>query len=218
MMDTGTVSIKETLAMTTLPPPTDALAESRHLIAALERLREEIPFADDVLALHRPTHHELEASYSKSERAVAAWRAALAQRWEREVAGRRLYKRIIRQYAEHYGSFDAPQVQALTRGEAEANSSPAELLTDLRRVQAALSIAAGTLAFAPERLAELEVACAELEAAITSANICETERRTAVLDSRMAGEAYRRARHETRRLLADHYGEGLTSRFGDLLE
>jgi hypothetical protein len=211
------MTIEETLAMTPFSPPADALAESQRLIAALERLRDEIPFADDVLAVHRPTHHDLEASYLKSERAVASWREALAIRWEHEVAGRRLYKRIIRQYAEHYRSDEAPEVLALTRGEAEANSSPAELLTDLRRMQAALSIAAGTLAFAHERLAELQIVCDSLERAITVANVSETERRTAVLDSRMASEAYRRARSETRRMLSEHFGEQMAVRIGDLL-
>lgn len=204
--------------MTTLLPPTDALAESQRLIAAIERLRDEIPFADDMLAVHRPTHSELETSHTKSEQAVTAWREALAQRWECEVAGRRLYKRVLRELAEHYGGAAAPEVLALTRGEAEANSSPAELLTDLRRLQAALLAGADILSFARERLAELERACAALEAAITDANVRETQRRVAVLDSRMASEAYRRARSETRRMLAEHYGERMSSRFGDLLE
>jgi hypothetical protein len=203
--------------MTTLLPPTDALAESQRLIAAIERLRDEIPFAEDVLAVHRPTHHELETSHTKSEQAVTAWRAALAQRWECEVVGRRLYKRTLRQLAEHYGSSAAPEVQALTRGEAEANSSPAELLTDLRRLQAALLANSESLSFARQRLPELDQACAALEAAIADANVRETERRVAVLDSRMASEAYRRARSETRRMLAEHYGERMASRFGDLL-
>ena len=124
--------IEEIPVMTTLPAPTDALTESYRLITMIEQLRGELPFADDILALHRPTHHELEISAAKSEQAVAAWREALARRWESEVAGLRLYKRIVRQLAEHYGSEDAPEVQMLSRGGTKADSSPAELLT-LRR-------------------------------------------------------------------------------------
>ena len=52
--------------MTTLPAPTDALAESQRLIATIEQLRGELPFAEDILDLHRPTHHELETSATKS--------------------------------------------------------------------------------------------------------------------------------------------------------
>ena len=206
--------IEETQVMTTLPATTDALVESQRLITTIEQLRGELPFADDILALHRPTHHELEISTVKSEQAVAAWREALARRWESEVAGLRLYKRIVRQLAEHYGSEDAPEVQMLSRGGTKADSSPAELLTDLRRLQAALSVGLG---FASERLPEVEQACALLQSAITEANHSETQRRVAVLDNRMAREAYRRVRGETRRLLVEHYGEHMTHEFTELL-
>lgn len=201
--------------MTTLPAPTDALTESQRLIATLEQLRGELPFAEDILALHRPTHHELEISTTRSEQAVTAWRSALARRWESEVAGRRLYKQLVRQLAEHYGGQDAPQVQLLSRGGAEAESSPAELLADLRRLQAALAVG---FVFARERLPEIEQTCAALESAITEANLSETQRRVAVLDSRMAREAYRRVRGETRRLLIEHYGDRLAREFAELLD
>ena len=200
--------------MTTLPAPTDALAESQRLIATIERLRGELPFAEDILALHRPTHHELEASATKSELAVDAWRGALARRWDAEVAGLRLYKRIVRQLSEHYGGENAPEVQMLSRAGAKADSSPAELLADLRRLQAALSVG---LEFVHQRLPEVERACAALESAIEDANQSETQRRDAVLDNRMAREAYRRVRGETRRLLVEHYGEHMAHDFAELL-
>ncbi len=198
----------------TTPAPTDALAESQRLIATIEQLRGELPFADDILALHWPTHHELETSATKSDQAVAIWREALARRWESEVAGLRLYKRIIRQLADHYGGEDTPEVQMLSRGGAQAESSPSELLTDLRRLQAALLVGLG---FASERLPEVEHACAALESAIIDANLSETQRRVAVLDNRMAREAYRRVRSETRRLLVEHYGDHLAQEFTELL-
>jgi hypothetical protein len=201
--------------MTALLAPGDALAESQRLIAALERQRSELPFADDILAMHRPTHADLERSSELSDGAVEAWRAALAQRWECEVAGRRLYKQVVRQLAEHYGDA-APEVQLLSRGEAEANSMPAELLHDLRRLQAALDLGVAGLPFAPERLAEVERACTALEAAIEEANVCEAQRRTAALDRRMAQEAYRRARAATRRALLEHYGGHIAGEFAEL--
>ncbi|MEO7909801.1 MAG: hypothetical protein ABIV47_09145 [Roseiflexaceae bacterium] len=200
--------------MTTLLAPADALIESQHLITMIERLRSDLPFADAVLAVHRPTHHELTTSAAESVQAVDTWRGALARRWEAEVAGLRLYKRIVKQLAEHYGGDSAPEVQMLSRGGVEADSSPAELLADLRRLQAALSIG---LEFARQRLPEVEQACATLEIAITDANQSETQRRVAVLDNRMAREAYRRARGETRRLLIEHYGEHMTPEFSELL-
>lgn len=204
--------------MTMLSTLADALTESTRLIAALERRRDELPFAEHRLAIHRPAHQELESSRASSERAVEAWRAALARRWECEVAGRRLYKQIVGQFAAFYGSTSAPEVQMLSRGEAEVNSSPAELLGDLRRLQAALAMGTATLPFAAERLPEVEQACAALEAAIAEANTCERQRRAAVLDYRMAQEAYRRARATTRHALIEHYGGRLASDFAELFE
>jgi hypothetical protein len=206
--------MEEILVMTTVPAPTDALAESQLLIAMIERLRGELPAADDILAQHWPTHRELEMSAAKSQAAVDAWRAALARRWEAEVAGLRLYKRIVRQLAEQYGGDDAPEVQMLSRRSADSEHSPSELLADLRRLQAALS---GGLGIAHERLPEVEQACAALEGAIADANQSETQRRVAVLDNRMAREAYRRVRGETRRLLVEHYGDHLAHDVAELL-
>jgi len=203
--------------MTSLLAPTHALEESQRLIAALEQLRNEIPFAEDILAIHRPTHSELEQSHARSEQAVAAWRAALAQRWECEVAGRRVYKRILRQLSAHYGGEHAPEIVSLSRGGAEVDSSPAELLADLRRLQAAISVGSAAQLFAGEPEQELDHVCAALENAIATANTYETQRRNAVLDSRLANEAYRRARSETRRRLIEHYGEQLAGAFGELL-
>ena len=201
--------------MSALLAPSDALAESRRLIAALERKRDELPFADDVLAIHRPTHEDLARSSARSDDAVEAWRAALARRWECEVAGRRLYKQGVRQLAEHYGR-EAPEVQLLSRGGAEVDSSPAELLHDLRRLQAALELAQAALPGAAEYLDEAGRACAALEAAIADTADCEEQRRTAALDRRMAQEAYRRARAMTRRALIDHYGGAMASEFAEL--
>lgn len=204
--------------MSALLATADALAESERLIAALEQHRAELPFADDILALHRPTHHDLECSNASSEQAVAAWRSALARRWDCEIAGRRLYKQIFRQLVEHYGCATAPEVQMLSRGEAEINSSPSELLGDLRRVQAALATGLSSLPFAQRRLIEVERACAALERAIAEARACEAQRRTTAIDRRLAQEAYRRARAATRRVLVEQGGEALASEFAELFD
>jgi len=191
--------------MHTFLAPVDALAESRRLIAVLERRRDELPFADDILAAHLPAHDALERSSICSDDAVEAWRSALARRWDCEVAGRRLYKQVLRQIVEHYGSASAPEVQLLSRGEAEANSSPAELLHDLRRLQAALEMGQATLPFAPRRHDDVKRICGLLEAAIGAAQASEARRRHAALERRLAQEAYRRARAETQRALIEFY-------------
>jgi hypothetical protein len=109
-------------------------------------------------------------------------------------------------------------MQLLSRGGAEAESSPAELLADLRRLQAALTVAGASRISASARLPEIDQTCAALEGAIGKANECETQRRVAVLDSRMAREAYRRVRSETRRVLIEHYGDHMAGQFSELVD
>ncbi|MFN8569750.1 MAG: hypothetical protein U0Z44_19980 [Kouleothrix sp.] len=166
-------------------------------------------------AAHRPTHSELEAAHTRSQHTIAAWRTALAQRWNAEVAGRRLHKRIVRELIAYYGSESAPEIQLLSRGGAEADKVMPNgfSLADPRRLQAALAINLGRARSrrAPGR-ARPDVA---LGRAIEAANRCETQRRSAVLDQRMAGEAYRRIRTEARRKLRAHYGDHLLDLFGD---
>ena len=204
--------------MTSLLAPADALAESQRLMTALEQLRAELPFAESILELHRPMHHELEVSRVRSEQAVMAWREALARRWECEIAGRRLYKAVVRQFVQHYGGTSAPEVQLLARDEAGANSSPADLLADLRRLHAALLLGADILVFANRRLPEVGAAADALEQAIEESSLWENRRRAAVLDRRMAQEASRRVRNETRRALAEHFGDRTPVAFGSLFD
>jgi hypothetical protein len=192
--------------MTTTLAPTDALAESQRLIAALESRRDELPFADTALATHRTLHQELEATHSSSAQAVAEWRAALAQRWDCEVAALRLYKQAMRQLLEHYGSREAGPVKLLSRGGAEAESTPAELLEDLRRLAAVLAID-GVPADAAACIPQVEAACLELARAIGHASAAEHRRRQTLLDHRMVRAVYQRARDETGRALAAHYGQ-----------
>jgi hypothetical protein len=194
--------------MTFPQPSNDALADSQRLIDALERRRDDLPFGESVLAQHREAHQDLAACHDVSEAAVSAWRAALARRWDCEVAGRRLYKQGLRQMAEQLGE-DAPQVQLISRGGAEANSTPAELLEDLRRLRAGLLLLPDGLPQAAERIAQIDESCAVLERAIEEARVAEQHRRHAVLDTRMAREAFRRVCEETFGKLAAHYGEPL---------
>jgi hypothetical protein len=198
--------------MTTTLAPTDALAESQRLLAALESRRDELPFAEAALATHLTLHQELEATQRSGRQAVDEWRTALAQRWEREVAARRLYKQTLRQLIEHYGSGEAGPVKLLSRGGAEADSTPAELLEDMRRLAAVLAIDG-----VPARMAacvpRVEAACLELARAISYAEATERRRRQTALDQRMVREVYRRARDETARTLAAHYGQALPEVF-----
>jgi uncharacterized protein YoxC len=192
------------------------LSESQRLIQALEQRQQTLPIAASLLSLHHTAHRALEDCQLISDQAVNQWRNALARRWECEVEARRLYKQVVRQLAEHYGEL-APQMQLITRGGAEINSSPAELVEDLQRLNAALTVAILHIAFAGERLAQISQAQAALEAAIEAAQSTEQQRRNAVLESRMAREVFRRTTEMTLGKLAAHYGERFHNEFHDLL-
>lgn len=193
--------------MTTLPSPHDAIADSAKLIALLERYQKDVPEIEALLDAHRSTHHQMTSSYHTSEEAIAAWRAALARRWTCEIAARRLYKQTLRQLVQHYGTPDAPTVRLISRGGAEADSTPTELLDDMRRLHAALSLEVATLPFAEQRLAEIAHSCEMLERAINDVAEYERRRRTAVLDLRIAREVYRRMRREACQMLMSQLGD-----------
>lgn len=192
--------------MTTLLPPNDAIAESERLIAILEQHHQHAPELGTILTAHRATLHEMKVSHSSSEHAIAEWRTALARRWTAEIAARRLYKQIMRQLIQHYGNSDAPAIRLVSRGGAEVNSTPTELLEDMRRLYTVVSIEKAALPFAEERLSELAASCSELEGAIDVVAECERRRRAAVLDLRIAREVYRRMRGETYYTLVQQYG------------
>ncbi|ABU58228.1 hypothetical protein [Roseiflexus castenholzii] len=193
--------------MTTLPSPHDAIADSAKLIAILERHYKDAPEIEALLNAHRATHSQMTTSYHNSEEAIAAWRAALARRWTCEITARRLYKQTLRQLVQHYGTAETPTIRLISRGGAEADSTPTELLEDMRRLHAVLSLEATTLPFAEQRLAEIAQACATLERAIDEVAESERQRRTAVLDLRIAREVYRRMRRETCQALMNQIGD-----------
>ncbi len=193
--------------MTPLPSPHDAIDDSAKLIAILERHHQDAPEIEALLNAHRATHRQMTTSYHMSEEAITAWRAALARRWTCEIAARRLYKQTLRQLVQHYGTAETPTIRLISRGGAEADSTPAELLEDMRRLHAVLSLEAATLPFAEQRLAEIAQSCETLERAIDEVAERERQRRTAVLDLRIAREVYRRMRRETCQALMNQLGD-----------
>ncbi len=202
--------------MTNLLAPIDAIADSERVIAALEQYQHEIPMASQILTMHRTTHHELEVSHSHSEQAVAAWRAALSHRLECEIAARRLYKQLVRQMIEHYGTEEVPSVKLLIPAENGVDVTPAELLADLRRLQTVFALERSLPPLLSDRIGEVDQSARRLEQSIAAANAREHERRTAVLDSRIARETYRRIRSETYRMLVEHYGDQQDTPIGAL--
>jgi hypothetical protein len=203
--------------MTASTVATSVLHESQRIIQELERRQHSLPFVAHLLALHHTAHYTLEDCEAISEQAVDVWRAALAQRWDYEVEARRLYKQVVRQLSDQYGE-TAPLIHLITRGGAEINSSPSELVEDLQRLSAALTVEILNLPFASDRIAEINQIRSQLQGAIVVAQQTEQQRRNAVLENRMAREAFRRTSEATLGKLAAHYGERFHTEFQGLLE
>lgn len=186
--------------------PYDILEDQDRLIAVLERYRTSLPFVDEELTFHQTLRRELEQHQGISEQTLAEWRQALAQRWECEVVGQRFYQRIQRQLRDYFGT-DSPHLRLLAPDNNERARTAAELLTDLRRLEASLRLLHPRPPFVALQLAELTQVCADLASALNRTQHCETQRHTAMLEQRLTYNLYQQARKQTRRLLVEHLGE-----------
>ena len=179
---------------------TDQHADSHFVIDALERYKDELPFAREHLALHYSCWQALHQCQGKSDAAVDAWRAALSRRWECEIVARRLYKQVFRQYLEQYGGADHLVIHSLATRRDTSVATPPELLADLRSLHADLGLNTGAANAA--RSEEILVTCANLDEAIRETATREAARRAAVLDRRVAQEAIQHAHTTTKHVLA----------------
>lgn len=178
----------------------DHLADSDYLIDALERHKNELPFASEHLAIHHSCWQTLRHCQHKSDGAVDAWRVTLAHRWECEIAARRLYKQVFRQYLDHRGDANCLVGQSFASRHDNSAASPLELVADLRSLHADLGLGSGSMNIG--RSEEIMAVCTALDEAIRETDISEAARRAAVLDRRVAQEAIRRARSSTQLALA----------------
>lgn len=181
------------------------LLDSSRLINVLERYHPKLPFIDEELACHQALRRELEIYLQAGEDTLAEWRQALAQRWECEVAGQRCYLKIQRQLRDYFGA-DSPQFQVIAPLHDTTPRSAADLLADLQRVEAALNLL-HDWPLVTDTLAHLNRVCVRLEYALTQTSMCEKQRQNALLEQRLAYQAYQRARSQTQRLLAEYFGE-----------
>lgn len=180
----------------------DALTESQQVAAMLERHAAVLPPGAPQVKQLLLACQLFERCQQQSDAAVTAWRTALAHRWACEIAGRRIYKHVQRQYLEWYGP-ESLELQRVTSY--DGNFSPADLLADLRRIQADLALLASCNNLAHNH-GDVTAAAEQLEATIHTAAVCEATRRGAVLERRIAQDAFRRARAAAQRGLAEHAG------------
>jgi len=89
-----------------------------------------------------------------------------------------------------------------------------ELLTELRRLHAALHLCAPPPQLAAEWPTRLAASCEELGQTIEVARQCEAERRQANLEYRIVRKAYQRAGLAVYQRIVEHGGTDQTARMG----
>jgi hypothetical protein len=187
------------LSLNTTSP--EAMTE---LIALLEQRRAELPFADEELARHRALRSALDDQTARGEQTLAAWREALSRRWEAEVNGQRVYTAVQRRLASYFGN-DTTYLQLVAPSHPSAALTPSNLLADMRRLEASLSLLRPQPPFAEESLTRMRAAGDALGAAIDWSERCEAERRHVLIEQRMAANLYERVCQKTCRLV-EAYG------------
>lgn len=203
--------------MTTLTAPSDTLTESARVISLLTQHTYHWPLASQLLVAHQQVHRDLERSRQANQQAVAAWRAALARRWDYEVAARRAYKQIYRVLLEVFGSPDAPEIRLITRFP-NNESTASDIIHDLQRMQAAIELHLPHTSIAPAQLEELQRLGTTLQQATDETERTEAQRRNSVFDWRLAIDAYQRARLTTVQILAEEYGVTLEEMLDEIID
>jgi hypothetical protein len=178
---------------------------AHNLIKLLERHRTTLPFADEEIAYYTDLRNSLDAQRQHSEETLSAWRSSLSRRWECEVTGQRVLIHVQRKIVALYGD-DAVSMRVIAPGRLASAMTPSDLLNDLRRLEASIALLMPRPPFADETLAQLADAATRLSTAIDDTARCEAERRTALLDQRLALSLYERACGRTRQLLAEVLG------------
>jgi hypothetical protein len=173
------------------------------LIALLERHSDKLPLLDEELERHRSIAHAMAGQTRRAEIALSAWRVALARRWDCEIAAQRAYSVALRQLSLYYGG-DPAYTLLIAPPCPGAAITPAELLRDVRRLDASLELLAPRPPFADEVGRRLRASADELAAAIDQTERCEAERRSLLAEQRLASQMLQRAYERTHSLLTRH--------------
>lgn len=182
-----------------------SLDDPELLIELLEQYATNFAFAEEELARHRLLRAKIEEQQRLSEQTLAQWRAALAKRWEWEVAAQRLYMHIQDQLSAYFGP-GTPHLLLVAPSNNGIAITANELLADLRRMEASLALMQPRPPFVAERLSQLAFTCSNLDNAIERTHQCEIERRSAVMSQRLTQNVYQRVCVQSRRLLHEHIG------------
>jgi hypothetical protein len=184
--------------MQTVSPSQNVLEESEQFIAALQHHTTDP--ARQRLEQHVALHEQLKYRQAQSEQSLAAWREALQRRWHCEVTGQRMYTKIVQQLRRFFGP-DSPQLQIVEPHSAAPAGSAADLLNDMWRLHATLIIVQPDLPCEADTIARFELACQNLDEALSNTAYCEEQRRRASVEYHLAQDACKRAMAETNSVL-----------------
>lgn len=183
-------------------PPLDPLNQ---IITLLEQLRNRLPFAEEELVRHTQLRAILAEQQERSAAALAAWRAALAIRWECEVRAQRLYAHVRQQVIDVVGA-DTRYLQLFEPDSAASALTATDLLNSLRRLAVVLSLMQPVPTFCEQAQADIQAIASELQAAIRHAEQCEEERRRVQAEQRLLLDLCHRSYRRTRQRIASHLG------------
>lgn len=161
------------------------------MLSHIEPYNSHNPFLQAELDHNCYLRQELSKHHQHAQSALRNWRDALAQRWDNEVAGQRLYLKIQAFLRDHYGA-DTPFLQLIAPAPNTARTAE-ELLADLRRIEASFRIIDPQPHWIAEHLGDLSRICEQLDRSLACSRRCESERRAAMLSQRLAEKAYQQS-------------------------
>lgn len=172
---------------------TDAYSYDEHMamLGHSETYRNYNSFLQAELDHNYRLRQELSRQHQNAQSALHTWRAALAQRWDCEVAGQRLFLKLQAFIRDQYGA-DTPFLRLVAPAHTDARTAE-ELLADLRRLEASLRIIDPQPLWVVEHISELSLACEQLDRTLAYSRRCETDRRAAMLGQRLAEKAYQQS-------------------------
>ncbi|MCS6881339.1 MAG: hypothetical protein RMK84_10210 [Oscillochloridaceae bacterium] len=179
---------------------------ARGLVVLLERHSAAFPQLGEELERHRRLSDTLAEQRARCAQALTAWRAALARRWQCEVAAQRIYADARRKLRRYY--HDSPaHARVLAPTHADHAYTASALLQEVLRLAATLEVVAPLPPFAAELRAELRAAADDLAAAIEQTADWEVELRRQHTAERMAVQMALQASERSRRLLSQYVGD-----------
>lgn len=124
--------------------------------------------------------------------------------------GQRTYIAIQEQIGGYFGK-DATYLQLVAPTQPASGLTASNLLTDMRRLEASLTLLRPRPPFAEESLTLMRGAGDRLAAAIEWSDHCEAERRRVLIEQRLAKNLYDRVCQKTRRLVEAHTADDLAA-------